>query len=59
MYRKRIYRNQWQTLIQKSPTAGAALADVILHGDTDIFDFYHFSLDRFDSQDIQQEEMNM
>jgi sarcosine oxidase subunit beta len=37
--------------VQQSPSVGAAMADLIVEGDTDIFDVSKLSLDRFESSD--------
>jgi len=35
--------------VQQSPTIGAAMADLLVTGETDVFDVDHFALDRFES----------
>lgn len=34
--------------VQQSPTIGAAMADLLVEGDTDVLDVDHFALDRFE-----------
>ena len=45
--------------VQQSPSAGAALADLVATGETDVFDVSHLALERFDSDtQIEPEGMN-